>query len=154
MVFAGTGPEEESLKAKLPDARFMGWVNQIDLPSIYSSADLMILPSKFDTFSLVTLEALSCGLPVIAYNSKGPKDIIEEGVSGFLAKANNELVAKTIGYFSNNEQISSFKSNAVKRSQKFQKDKIMAKLLNDIELSEEHLNDEKVMASLERFERV
>ncbi len=154
MVFAGTGPEEESLKAKLPDARFMGWVNQIDLPSIYSSADLMILPSKFDTFSLVTLEALSCGLPVIAYNSKGPKDIIEEGVSGFLAKANNELVAKTISYFSNNEQISSFKSNAVKRSQKFQKDKIMAKLLNDIELSEEHLNDEKVMASLERFERV
>ena len=133
LVFAGTGPAEEALKKQLPNAIFLGWVDAVKLPEIYSSADLLILPSKFDTFSCVVLEAMSCGLPVIAYKAKGPKDIITEN-TGYLASGKSEMVKHAIHFFQNKEAQAEMKVNAINRGKEFNKGIILKELLENTEL--------------------
>lgn len=136
LVIAGSGPAEKDLRKALPDAIFLGWVNHDELPLIYSSADLLILPSKFDTFSCVVLESLSCGLPVIAYNSKGPKDIILDGKCGYIVSNKIEMCSKIISYFDDSKLRKVFKKNALKRAKDYNKDKIMNRFLQDVDLSD------------------
>jgi glycosyltransferase involved in cell wall biosynthesis len=133
LVVAGTGPDEAFLKEAIPDAIFLGWVAHDKLPQIYSSADLLILPSRFDTFSLVVLEALSCGLPVIAYKTKGPKDIIKHEESGFLAVNKEDMISMSLSYFQGNEK-GKFKDEALKRSQTYSSKKIIKRLIRDVGL--------------------
>jgi glycosyltransferase involved in cell wall biosynthesis len=136
LVVAGTGPAENELREALPEAIFLGWVNHDDLPGIYSSADLLILPSKFDTFSCVVLEALSCGLPVIAYKTKGPKDIILDGVNGYLVSSNQEFIRKMNGYFTDKAIQSTFRENALIRARDYNKENIINRLLQQVGLTE------------------
>jgi glycosyltransferase involved in cell wall biosynthesis len=136
LVIAGTGPAESDIREALPDAVFLGWVNHEDLPFIYSAADLLILPSKFDTFSCVVLESLSCGLPVIAYKTKGPKDIIQNGKCGFIVSNKNEMCEKIIGFLKDPKLQKAFRRQALKRSKDYNKDKIMKQFLHDVDLSE------------------
>lgn len=132
LVIAGSGPAEKELKKELPEATWLGWVNHGDLPEIYSASDMLILPSKFDTFSCSVLEAISCGLPVTAYNIKGPKDIISNNENGFLAGDIEEMKEKLAYYLSNKNLRFQFKENALKRALEYKKDLIMNKLLNDV----------------------
>jgi len=136
MVIAGTGPAENELRQLLPDAIFLGWVDHDKLPGIYSSADILLLPSKFDTFSCVVLESLSCGLPVIAYKTKGPKDIIQDGENGFLVNSSTEFVHKMKGYFANPEIQKTFKTNALIRANDYDKDSIIDELLQHVGLKD------------------
>ena len=132
IAFAGIGPKEKELKQILPDAIFLGWVNHDDLPKVYSAADILVLPSRFDTFGCVVLEALSCGLPVIAYNTKGPKDIINNGLNGYLVKNDTEMAAKIIELFNNPLLLNLFKNQSILRANEFSPDKIIKQFVNDI----------------------
>ena len=134
MIFAGTGPAEDELKRLMPEATFLGWVNHDELPKIYSSADLLILPSKFDTFSCVVLESLSCGLPVVAYKSKGPKDLIQHKESGYLVPNKIEMAARIIEHFSDDKIQYIMKENAVVRSKDYHPGRIMDQFLKDVKL--------------------
>jgi glycosyltransferase involved in cell wall biosynthesis len=151
LVFAGTGPAEDMLKKEIPNATFLGWVDAKNLPEIYSSADLLILPSKFDTFSCVVLEAMSCGLPVIAYKSKGPKDIITEN-SGFLATGKSEMVKHAIHYFQNELEHAKIKENALNRAKAYNKGVILKELLENTGLETfktvEHIVDSQLYPAL------
>jgi glycosyltransferase involved in cell wall biosynthesis len=60
--------------------------NEIDLAKLYSAADIVIVPSRQESFSQVSLEAISCGTPVVAFDYSGPRDIIMHKVNGYLAK--------------------------------------------------------------------
>ena len=130
LVFAGTGPAEEELKKQLPNAIFLGWIDAKKLPEIYSSADLLILPSKFDTFSCVVLEALSCGLPVVAYKAKGPKDIITESC-GYVAAGKTDMVKSCMHYFQNEDVQEEMKANAILRAKAYNKGIILKELLEN-----------------------
>jgi glycosyltransferase involved in cell wall biosynthesis len=134
MVFVGEGPAYQKIKETLPKAQIIGWQTKEILASMYSSADILLLPSKFDTFSCVVLEALSCGLPVIAYNTKGPKDIIQSGECGYLVNGKNEMVKAIIQLDESKEQLNTFKINAIERSKSYHKDQIMKQLMNDLSL--------------------
>ncbi len=134
MRIAGSGPSEEELKSVFPEAEFTGWINHEDLPKIYHSADLLILPSRFDTFSCVVLEALSCGLPVVAYNTKGPKDIINSSETGFLCETSDEMSRQTIHFFKDPSLMSSFKTAAIKRAAEYSADKIIGQMADNLEL--------------------
>ena len=79
-VVVGDGPDLERLKARFPEATFLGALSGIDLARAYCSADVFVFPSKTDTFGLVLIEALACGLPVAALPVPGPLDII--GING------------------------------------------------------------------------
>ncbi len=138
LVIAGKGPKEDELKKAVPDAVFLGWVDHKKLPAVYSAADMLLLPSKFDTFGCVVLEAMSCGLPVTAYNTKGPKDIIENGKNGYLAKTRSEMTAAVDDYLGNAKKRSGYKSSALARAKAFNPDAIIGQLLGDVGLPAGH----------------
>lgn len=91
LVIAGEGPlrntlEGEAQALRLCDRiRFLGFVNQTQLPAIYSSADLLVLPSSYDAFGVVVNEAMLCGCPVVASDEVGAaRDLIVPGQTGFV----------------------------------------------------------------------
>lgn len=77
-VVVGDGPALETLARKYPDALFMGALSGKELASAYAAADVFVFPSLTDTFGLVMIEALACGVPVAGYKVAGPLDIIGE----------------------------------------------------------------------------
>jgi glycosyltransferase involved in cell wall biosynthesis len=80
----GDGPERDSLTASHSDARFVGFQFGDDLARYLAAADVFVFPSRTDTFGLVMLEAMACGIPVAAFPVPGPKDVVEDGVTGAL----------------------------------------------------------------------
>ncbi len=60
-----------------------------EMKQLYTIADLCVVPSRFETFSQVTLESIQLGTPVVAFDLTGPKDIIIDGLSGFLVSSFN-----------------------------------------------------------------
>lgn len=83
-VVVGHGPSLEELQAKYKDAHFTGKKIGQELADHLRSADIFVFPSRTDTFGIVLLEALGCGLPVAAYDVTGPRDIITEPFLGAL----------------------------------------------------------------------
>lgn len=75
-VVVGDGPARASLEAAYPDALFLGPRFGAELAQCYSAADVFVFPSKTDTFGLVMIEALACGVPVAAYPVTGPIDVV------------------------------------------------------------------------------
>ena len=81
-LVVGDGPDLAMLKQKFPKAVFTGRKSGHELASWVAAGDVFVFPSKTDTFGLVNIEAMACGLPVTAYPVTGPKDIIKEGITG------------------------------------------------------------------------
>ena len=75
-VVVGGGPALDQLKAQYPAAVFLGPKRGAELASTYTAADVFVFPSRTDTFGLVNVEALACGLPIAAYPVAGPIDIL------------------------------------------------------------------------------
>jgi glycosyltransferase involved in cell wall biosynthesis len=103
LVFAGDGP----LRAELASAasslgvakrvRFLGFVNQTQLPSIYTAADLLVLPSEYDAFGVVVNEAMLCGCPVVASDRVGAgRDLIQNGRTGFVYPCGDQRQLATL----------------------------------------------------------
>lgn len=136
MVLAGTGPAEPELRELMPDACFLGWVDANALAEVYSSADLLLLPSRFDTFGCVVLEALSCGLPVAAYDTKGPRDILKHQVTGLLSHTAEEMAAQISHCLAEPSQLADMRRAAFLRSDDYRAEDIMLRLMQDIGLAE------------------
>src|ERR1700743_2678354 len=73
---AGEGPALAELKSRYPEVNYLGVLSQPELAKVYAAADVFVFPSRTDTFGLVLLEALACGLPVAAYPVQGPLDVV------------------------------------------------------------------------------
>ena len=71
---------------------FLGKKNKNDLPEIYNKADVFVFPSRTDTFGLVLLEAMACGVPVAAFPAPGPIDVIGDSKAGYLSEDLKEAV--------------------------------------------------------------
>ncbi len=80
----GAGPALSNLRAKYPEVIFFGYRFGNELSSLLAQGDVFVFPSRTDTFGLVMLEAMACGLPVAAYPVTGPVDVVEQGVTGVL----------------------------------------------------------------------
>ncbi len=80
-VVVGNGPDLARLRARYPAARFLGALSGTALAQAYCSADVFVFPSRTDTFGLVMIEALACGVPVAGYPVPGPIDVV--GAGGF-----------------------------------------------------------------------
>lgn len=85
-LVAGDGPARPMLEARFPEAHFMGYKTPPELAAIYAAADVFVFPSRTDTFGVVLLEALACGLPVAAYPVTGPLDVIGGSGAGVLSE--------------------------------------------------------------------
>lgn len=75
-VVIGEGPHETELRRRFPDAHFLGCFHGEELAAHIAAADVFVFPSKTDTFGVVQLEALACGVPVAAFPVTGPRDVI------------------------------------------------------------------------------
>lgn len=64
-----------------------GRVAHAHLPEVYSAADVLVLPSRLDGFGMVVSESLACGTPVIVSDRVGAKDLVQEGVNGWIVPA-------------------------------------------------------------------
>jgi glycosyltransferase involved in cell wall biosynthesis len=90
LVLARTYGVEESIA-------FIGRIEQKDLPPYYNVADVMVMPSHYESFGLVSLEALACGIPVVATPVGVMDTLIKEGQNGRLvANGDAKLLAKAI----------------------------------------------------------
>jgi glycosyltransferase involved in cell wall biosynthesis len=65
---------------------FTGYKRDDELARHLSAADVFVFPSRTDTFGLVVIEALACGIPVAAFPVQGPIDIIQIGITGYLSE--------------------------------------------------------------------
>lgn len=83
-VIVGDGPAFDHLKAKYPEAYFLGPKFGEDLAACFASSDVFVFPSLTDTFGLVIIEAQASGTPVAAYDVPGPKDTIPGSNAGIL----------------------------------------------------------------------
>ncbi len=84
LVLVGDGPLKASLEKKHPQVVFAGFRTGEDLAQHYASADMFLFPSLTETFGNVTLEAMSSGLPVVAYRHAAAAELILSGVNGQL----------------------------------------------------------------------
>jgi len=83
-VVVGTGPARDDLMRQYPDAHFFIADGDGELAEYFSAGDVFVFPSLTDTFGLVMLEALACGVPVAAYPVPGPLDVIGGSDAGVL----------------------------------------------------------------------
>jgi len=110
LLIAGKGDESpyKRLAQKLGIADrvvFTGVVDKVTLNSIYTAADLYAMLSKFDTFGLVVLEAMAASLPVLISANVGAKDLVAEGVNGYVLEntADIDLIADKMAALSDGQ---------------------------------------------------
>jgi glycosyltransferase involved in cell wall biosynthesis len=97
LYLVGHGPYSKALAAALPDAVFLGYLTGEPLAKAYASADVFVFPSTTDTFGNVIIEAQASGLPVIVSDLGGPRELVEDGITGLVTKAHDaEDVARAI----------------------------------------------------------
>lgn len=87
LVIVGDGPYARELRGHLPEAKFTGMLTGLDLAKAFASADIFVFPSTTDTFGNVVLEALASGLPAIVSDQGGPRELVENGVTGIVTRA-------------------------------------------------------------------
>ena len=94
LVFAGDGPLRSRIEQRARDhgisgrIRFLGFVNQSQLPAVYRASDLLVLPSLYEPFGLVVNEAMLCGCPVAVSDRVGAKfDLVRQGENGCIFPA-------------------------------------------------------------------
>lgn len=98
-LVVGDGPERAALEQDFPQARFTGFLHREALAAAYAAADVLVFPSRTDTFGLVLLEALACGTPVAALPQPGPLAVLQGagGAVGAVAEDLREACMAALG---------------------------------------------------------
>jgi glycosyltransferase involved in cell wall biosynthesis len=141
-VMAGNGIEEQDLrdfltsKGKFLNVKYLGAVAQKELPAVYNNMDLFLFPTLyFESLGLVGLEAMACGVPVVASNVGGPTEYVRDRENGFLFEQGNveDLVEKVehFIFLSDNEK-TQLALNARQTAMNFDKERVMADLFQII----------------------
>lgn len=100
-LIVGNGEERKRLEALSADlglngTHFLGHRNQDMLRRLYSSADVLAVPSRREPFGLVAVEAMACGLPVVASNEGGLPEFINSGVGALVPVDNEDMLCAAI----------------------------------------------------------
>jgi glycosyltransferase involved in cell wall biosynthesis len=83
-IVVGDGPARSELQRQYPDTVFLGYRFGAELAWHMAAADVFVFPSRTDTFGIVMLESMACGVPVAAFPVQGPLDVVRNGVTGML----------------------------------------------------------------------
>jgi glycosyltransferase involved in cell wall biosynthesis len=101
VLVIGDGPARQWFETRLgKDAIFVGFQRGEDLARAIASSDMLLNPSVTETFGNVTLEAMACGLPVVAARATGSLSLVDDGVTGRLIRPGaNEAFAAALKYY-------------------------------------------------------
>jgi glycosyltransferase involved in cell wall biosynthesis len=91
-LIVGDGSERPWLREVLPHAELPGILRGKELASAYASMDAFVFPSSTDTFGNVVLEAMASGVPVVVASGGGPKFLVQNGTTGYVADNHEEFV--------------------------------------------------------------
>lgn len=100
LLIGGDGPERSHLEKQVVDleissyVEFSGWIN--DVPAFLARGDVFILPSRDEPFGIAIIEAMACGMPVIATLTKGPVEILDETTAFLVPAGNAEALASAM----------------------------------------------------------
>ncbi len=108
----GEGSERGYLEQKMQRADFPGFLDGKALSTAYANLDLFIFPSKTDAYGNVAQEAFASSVPVIVTDIGGPKFLIDEGKTGFIARNLDDFVKYTEKLMEDRELHSEMKRNA------------------------------------------
>ena len=89
VLVIGEGPAKEAFTEAVPGAIFAGFQRGADLGRAVASMDVLLNPSVTETFGNVTLEAMACGVPVVAARATGSTSLVVNGETGFLVEPGN-----------------------------------------------------------------
>ncbi len=136
LLFVGDGPERSYVERLCresdshADIRFLGRQEQME--DILAISDLFILPSEYESFGLVALEAMAAAVPVVSTNAGGLPEINIDGVTGFLSDVGDveDMSKKIIALFSDEKAYGAMKENAFGQAKKFDIDKIVPEYEN------------------------
>jgi phosphatidylinositol alpha 1,6-mannosyltransferase len=103
-LIVGEGYEREWLEKNMKNAEFTGFLSGEKLAEAYANLDVFVFPSETDAFGNVVQEANCSGVPAIVADKGGPKFIIKEGETGFVAKDIDEFVKLAIELMDNPEK--------------------------------------------------
>jgi phosphatidylinositol alpha 1,6-mannosyltransferase len=90
LVVVGDGPSTPRLRELLPGAAFLGFRGGDELAELYASLDVFVHTGPSETFCQAVQEALSSGVPVVALDEGGPRDLVVPGRTGYLVPAGND----------------------------------------------------------------
>ena len=137
LLLVGDGPFLEPLKkisqkiGIAPFVKFVGRISHEEIPSYYQSADVFLFASLTETQGIVVLEALGCGLPVVALKDDAFSNVVLNGKNGFLIKKQSpKIFAQNIISILNNPDLyKKFSISAVKTAKKFSEKKMAEKFV-------------------------
>jgi N-acetyl-alpha-D-glucosaminyl L-malate synthase BshA len=131
LMMVGEGPEKEKAEQLCRELGiqdkviFFGNSNEID--TILCQTDLFLLPSKTESFGLVALEAMACGVPVISSNAGGLPEVNKDGFSGYLSEVGDvdSMANNALKILKDQTDLDQFKKNALITAQQFDIKKIL-----------------------------
>ncbi len=146
---AGNGPDYDEYKAKYSNSyiKFLGRIENHKLPSLYRDAHIFLFPSTTDTFGVAVLEAQATGIPAIVSNIGGPKEIIQDNLTGFILPIKENLWAnKLLDIFSqikeHPEEYNKLRVAARKNTQlKYDLNIVIKDLFNNYNNLSSHINN-------------
>ncbi|MES9907342.1 MAG: glycosyltransferase family 4 protein [Candidatus Thiodiazotropha sp.] len=105
-----------------------------DMPSFYSAIDCFVLPSRFEAFGYVYVEAMSCGIPVIACKAGGPLEIVIDGETGFFSEVSDpsDLARKMSIYLENEDLLEKHGNQSRQRAVEIFSKETMARKMMDL----------------------
>jgi len=96
IIIVGDGSEVTWLKSRLKRGEFTGTLRGEELARTYANMDLLVFPSRTDTFGNVVQEAAASGVPAVVTNEGGPQHLVVPGITGFVAQSDEEFIAKVL----------------------------------------------------------
>ncbi|WP_010677512.1 glycosyltransferase family 4 protein [Bacillus timonensis] len=106
-VIVGDGPSRSKMEDAAPSNMiFTGFLKGTELAEVYAASDIFVFPSSSETFGNVVLEAMASGTPVIGVNGGGVRNIVQEGITGYLCEpGNSKEVMDTILHLLENDGV-------------------------------------------------
>jgi N-acetyl-alpha-D-glucosaminyl L-malate synthase BshA len=131
LVFVGDGPDREAARQEADrlklrgDVRFLGKVDRV--AEILRASDVLLLPSESESFGLAALEAMACGVPVVASRVGGIPEVVIEGETGYLAPvgAVDRMTERTLALLRDPELHQRLARQAAARAAEFSAERIV-----------------------------